>query len=172
MLYRPNFCCQCGEKIARARWTLLTSRRFCEFCEVEQKEYDLVPRAVAILAIVVGVAGFTAYLGAGEKVSTSADSTGSTRTVHAKPKQPQQTVTSNSSATPLPQAPRSQQQHPVASGSQPDSMQRQAPPNSSTEPVYYCGAMTRKGTPCTRRVKVPGRCWQHGGEKTTQKGLD
>jgi len=33
-----------------------------------------------------------------------------------------------------------------------------------TEPVYYCGAATKKGTPCSRRVKRPGeRCWQHTG---------
>jgi hypothetical protein len=31
------------------------------------------------------------------------------------------------------------------------------------EKVYTCGARTRKGKPCSRRVKEPGRCWQHKG---------
>ena len=40
-----------------------------------------------------------------------------------------------------------------------------APGTSATpvieEKVYTCGARTRKGKPCSRRVKEPGRCWQH-----------
>jgi hypothetical protein len=31
------------------------------------------------------------------------------------------------------------------------------------ETVYVCGARTKKGTPCSRRVHQPGRCWQHKG---------
>lgn len=30
--------------------------------------------------------------------------------------------------------------------------------------LYFCGAITKKGTPCSRRVKSPGRCWQHIGQ--------
>ena len=29
--------------------------------------------------------------------------------------------------------------------------------------VYMCGARTKKGTPCSRRVHGPVRCWQHKG---------
>lgn len=37
-------------------------------------------------------------------------------------------------------------------------------PIARTEPaVYYCGAETKKGTPCARRVKGPTRCYQHVG---------
>jgi hypothetical protein len=31
------------------------------------------------------------------------------------------------------------------------------------EAVYICGARTKKGTPCSRRVHQPVRCWQHKG---------
>jgi hypothetical protein len=31
------------------------------------------------------------------------------------------------------------------------------------EEVYTCGARTKKGTPCSRRVHGPVRCWQHKG---------
>lgn len=29
--------------------------------------------------------------------------------------------------------------------------------------IYTCGARTKKGSPCTRRVHGPVRCWQHKG---------
>ncbi|HJP94387.1 MAG TPA: hypothetical protein VJ875_20675 [Pyrinomonadaceae bacterium] len=31
------------------------------------------------------------------------------------------------------------------------------------EQSYMCGARTKKGTPCSRRVHGPVRCWQHKG---------
>jgi hypothetical protein len=36
-------------------------------------------------------------------------------------------------------------------------------PTDPAEVVYICGARTKKGTPCSRRVRGPGRCWQHRG---------
>jgi len=41
-------------------------------------------------------------------------------------------------------------------------------PSASQSPViveqtYICGARTKKGTPCSRRVHGPVRCWQHKG---------
>jgi hypothetical protein len=39
-------------------------------------------------------------------------------------------------------------------------------PPQVTEAVaqsYYCGAETKKGTPCSRKVKGNVRCWQHTG---------
>lgn len=36
-------------------------------------------------------------------------------------------------------------------------------PTDPAEDVYVCGARTKKGTPCQRRVRAPGRCWQHRG---------
>jgi hypothetical protein len=36
-------------------------------------------------------------------------------------------------------------------------------PTDPAEVVYVCGARTKKGTPCSRRVRGPGRCWQHRG---------
>ena len=32
-----------------------------------------------------------------------------------------------------------------------------------SEEIYICGARTKKGTPCSRRVHGPVRCWQHKG---------
>jgi hypothetical protein len=37
-------------------------------------------------------------------------------------------------------------------------------PTDPAETVSICGARTRKGTPCSRRVRGTGRCWQHRGK--------
>lgn len=34
-------------------------------------------------------------------------------------------------------------------------------PTEPDEAVSFCGARTKKGTPCRRRVRGAGRCWQH-----------
>ena len=36
-------------------------------------------------------------------------------------------------------------------------------PVTIEDDVYICGARTKKGTPCSRRVHGPVRCWQHKG---------
>ncbi|ASZ12413.1 hypothetical protein CK934_16325 [Chitinophaga sp. MD30] len=33
--------------------------------------------------------------------------------------------------------------------------------SSASSSVGYCGALTKKGTPCRRKVRGGGRCWQH-----------
>jgi hypothetical protein len=38
-------------------------------------------------------------------------------------------------------------------------------PVATVEETYICGARTKKGTPCSRRVRGPVRCWQHKGAK-------
>ncbi|HXS01984.1 MAG TPA: hypothetical protein VN724_15510, partial [Pyrinomonadaceae bacterium] len=38
-----------------------------------------------------------------------------------------------------------------------------AQPSITVEQTYQCGARTKKGTPCSRRVHGPVRCWQHKG---------
>jgi hypothetical protein len=38
-------------------------------------------------------------------------------------------------------------------------------PSPELEQIYTCGARTKKGTPCSRRVHGPVRCWQHKGAK-------
>jgi hypothetical protein len=38
-------------------------------------------------------------------------------------------------------------------------------PVATAEETYICGARTKKGTPCSRRVRGPVRCWQHKGAK-------
>ena len=163
MFYHPHFCCHCGEKIVRAKWTPLTSRRFCEFCAIEQKQHDLIPRAVAVLLILFGAAGFTAYLSSGTSSGTSRVSR-STK-IRSEPAQIERdsngAIIGRRTDSRTSEARPEQLQTNIAAA---EKKQRPEHQNSSTEPVYYCGAMTKKGTACTRRVKAPGRCWQHLGQ--------
>ena len=166
MLYRPNFCCHCGEKIARARWTPLTSRRFCDFCEIEQKQHDLIPRATIVIAVLFGAAGLTAYLGRdGESDAPSAPSASKVRQLRGDV-QPKSISPGAITNTDRSNADRSTGMSPDtnANVAVSNAKQRDVSANSSTEPVHYCGALTKKGTPCTRRVKTKGRCWQHPGQ--------
>lgn len=169
MFYRPKFCCNCGEKIERTDWKLWTSRRFCDFCEVEQMPYDIAIKLVAVIVAVFGVAGIA------NTWLFRPPSDGDAHTQQQNSAQPAR-LTGLTTQTSLPisniqtaNTTGSNQSAPDSNSSivsQPDepSKQRKKPRNSSEEPIYYCGAMTKKGTACMRRVKSPGRCWQHLGK--------
>ena len=173
MFYKPNFCCHCGEKIVRPRWTPLTSRRFCDFCSVEQKQHDLIPRAAAVALILFGFAGLTAYLGTGD--SNPKPGALPNAKLHAS-KSPDGKPISNlhpsNQAAPGSITTNPDDASPPANSASGKSKQRDPERNSSTEAVYYCGAMTKKGTACTRRVKIPGRCWQHLGQSAISTSKD
>lgn len=54
---------------------------------------------------------------------------------------------------------------------QPQTSPEQTQKPAVIEQTYTCGARTKKGTPCSRRVTGPVRCWQHkGAEAMPQKG--
>jgi hypothetical protein len=58
---------------------------------------------------------------------------------------------------------RSQETRLLSSSGATPALTRPTAPAPLTEEVYTCGARTRKGTPCSRRVHGPVRCWQHKG---------
>jgi hypothetical protein len=147
LTYKPKFCCECGEKIERAGGELLPSRRFCDVCAKDFEPKNRVLKgAAAVLVFMIG--GLSSY---------SIQPT-------PKPVTIAQTVVST---TPTPQSqPTVKNQPPVQTAPTPQqqTVKPTAPPfvpTATEEPVYYCGARTQKGAPCTRRVKGGGRCWQH-----------
>ena len=162
MFYRPNFCANCGEKVERAEWGLLTSRRFCPVCESEFKGQDLIPRAVVAVALLVGIFGTGAYMRSGPSTPApvafrqpvKATGPGSQPTVGPR-------AGSAPTATNPPDVGRS--------GAQPQESIRPAqaapsvPRYEAADDTYICGAETKKGTPCSRRVKGNIRCYQHKG---------
>lgn len=160
MVYKPKFCCNCGEKIERRDWKLLTSRRFCELCETDFKLGDWMPRGVVLIGVLAGVFGLGSFLQKSEKPLNLA------RNVHG----------ANSFAPPIPDVAAAidasnsakQDKDDISKEfSAPDQktlpVQLEGQQNRATEIVYFCGAKTKKGKPCTRLVKGGGRCWQHPG---------
>ena len=158
MLYRPAFCCNCGEKIQRDEWRLWTSRRFCPLCETEHKGIDLLPRALICLALVMTVFGFAAYVRRPPKVAGAEEVIRSAQ-LRSNLKSPASSneIESNSNPTTNTSVPAN-----LTNVAAPQiSEQPKREKTTSDETVYYCGAITKKGTPCTRRVKTKGFCWQH-----------
>lgn len=141
-MYRPKFCAECSVKIIRLRWHFWTSRRFCDSCAprfltVQVKRLISVTATVFLIGMVAGQAA------------------------HRTPP-PVVIQRTQNSISPLTAG--EGNRAPVAeSNTGPDAPANISPRISSTEELYICGARTKKGSPCTRKVHGPVRCWQHLG---------
>jgi hypothetical protein len=134
-VYKPNFCCECGTKLVRLRWHFWTSRQFCNACARRFRKERFVPLLIIFLALIS--AGYLL---------------GRTRQPAAPP-----LIIERRSDSPL---------NNLQSGSSTASALGTASTsaaNTIEADVYICGARTKKGTPCSRRVHGPVRCWQHKG---------
>lgn len=166
MLFRPSFCANCGEKIERAEWNLWTSRRFCDLCASELLGHDILPKIAVGIGVLATIVGFGAYLKSSpervdlpivKKRSTDNSNAG----VKVAPTGPNTVSVASStgadiaSATPLTAA----RTLAALPQTKPDAVTRP----SAEESQYFCGAQTKKGTPCSRRVKGNVRCFQHQG---------
>ena len=160
MLFRPSFCAHCGEKIERIDWGIFTSRRFCPVCESEFKGQDLIPRVIVGVGIGAGILGLGAYLRSDVHQATL-----------VRP-MAQQLV--NRSTNSGPERSASEREPSNGNYDRPASHVAQnvnATPRTSPGAVriesegqlYHCGARTRKGTACSRKVKGNVRCFQHTG---------
>jgi hypothetical protein len=154
-MYRPNFCCECGEQVARARRRVWTSRRFCDACgrRFRRARLGLPLLLSASLACACFLLGRATKTNAPAAVFernaldlTRLPAPDSARTRETK-RDASTTAPTTTGASP-------------AYG--PDGTANERP-TDPTEVVYICGARTKKGTPCSRRVRGPGRCWQHRG---------
>jgi hypothetical protein len=136
-----NFCVECGEPLSRKGWRARLGGQLCGDCR--QKLGSLTGFRPIVVVIVVAVAAFT--IGK-----------------HLQPAPPP-LIIQRAANSPLSDAP-------VNFNSQAAKETRVANPdaNSTNAPVddavYICGARTKKGTPCHRRVHAAGeRCFQHKG---------
>jgi hypothetical protein len=142
-MYKPNFCSECGAKLLRLRWHFWTSRRFCDHCARRLRKVRLGPPLLFTLALFgTGyVAGFV-----------------------RRPVPPPLVIERRSDSPLNDSAPGNSALRPGTSepGINPNSTSTNSPATAE-EVVYLCGARTKKGTPCSRRVHGPVRCWQHKG---------
>ncbi|MEP6903475.1 MAG: hypothetical protein ABJA66_17240 [Actinomycetota bacterium] len=131
----------------------------------------VLPKLFVGLMAIVGIFGIGSYWRSGEKplnVSTkqlTANSPGASKNSTNQPAP----INTNSSVQPVTPSGNVQSNKQFAPQSanlttKPPAKQTEPAPLSAEETVYYCGAMTKKGTLCSRRVKGGGRCWQHKGQ--------
>lgn len=144
-MYKPNFCAECGAQIVRARWHLWTSRRFCDECGRRLRKSRLA------IPLIAGAVLFSLGLVAGRS---------------ARQAPPPLIVTQGQTSGLLPtdksSEGRANHTSKSATGYGPDGTSTERPTDPN-EVVSICGARTKKGTPCSRRVRGTGRCWQHKG---------
>ena len=142
-MHRPNFCAECGERLTRKGWRALIGAHFCGDCDrrLGRPGYT---KIISIFAIVAASAfGLGRYLRPAAPpliIQRAANSPLSDSALNL-----------NDSAGP---------------GNRDDSskLNLDTPKPASDDKVYICGARTKKGTPCQRRVHAAGeRCFQHKG---------
>jgi hypothetical protein len=166
MLYRPTFCCDCGNKIERTKWRFWTSRRFCENCETEFRKEEWLPTVfLSFIALVGGLYGFGSYLKTPEKPLALTSNRASNSSVEKTQNKNVQEIAANSAKTVQPISGNTNQNAAVKNASASLTLTKtESLQNTADEPVYFCGAQTKKGTPCGRKVRGGGRCWQHTGQ--------
>ena len=168
MFYKPKYCCNCGEKIERVNPSITDSRRFCDVCKHEFVLHRSLPKIFVALMAVFGIFGLGSYWRSGEKTPAL-----STRQLTSNPSNADKTrannasqITSDSNTRQTAQAGNGQANAPQKLNltTKPQTKQTDSAPILTEETVYFCGAPTKKGTPCSRRVRGGGRCWQHKGQ--------
>lgn len=144
-MYKPNFCADCGAQIVRARWYFWTSRRFCDECGRRLRKLRLQAPLIAGLVL------FSAGLLMGRSTRPSPPPLIVTRGQPSVQPSMDSNTDGKSNGTPNSES---------TYGSNGTQSER---PTDPKEVVSICGARTKKGTPCSRRVRGTGRCWQHKG---------
>jgi hypothetical protein len=149
-MYRPNFCAECAAKIIRLRWRPWTNRKFCEHCSPRFAKEQMIQLAIAGAALFL----FGVAVGRAARPATPP-----LLIERNQASQPSLTSTSQKLPDTTREATTSTDEFGAnARGADPANSQ-----SALTGEVYICGARTKKGTPCTRRVRGPVRCWQHKG---------
>lgn len=163
-MYKPNFCAECGERVLRERWRVWTSRRFCPACAPRLRRNWRAPLLACCALLGAGFAagrlmrpapppltiergslplpGLLAKSAAGQARDASVNGAASnapSQTGSTRPVEGDATNFSHDGA---------------------GALERTTDPD---ELVYICGARTKKGAPCQRRVRGAFRCWQHRG---------
>jgi hypothetical protein len=146
-MYRPKHCVECGALLAPKGWRAWIGRRVCDDCARRTGHFPFARAIVGIALIALAAFALGRYL---------------------RPSPPP-LIVQRSTTSPLSDLPVNLNDVSLT--------RRDAKENSSAKPtdetanaaadddvVYICGARTKKGTPCRRRVHYAGqRCYQHKG---------
>lgn len=144
-MYKPNFCAECGTQVIRARWHYWTSRRFCKDCGKRLRKSSLIqPLLVCATLLILGIA------------------VGRSTRPSPPPLLIMQGQTSSAPSAEMSSIGHTNNESKAARSYGPDGTATERPTDPN-EVISVCGARTKKGTPCSRRVRGTGRCWQHIG---------
>ncbi|MBX3282518.1 MAG: hypothetical protein KF756_08585 [Acidobacteria bacterium] len=156
IVFHPKFCVNCGEKIVRDEWHFWTSGRFCELCETEFQGREMARRG-GVAAAVLGIAAF------GFAFVAPSSRPAETKLVTTRPVEAAVKPLVSRAEPSKPPATLAERQVMGQAPPQGNLQGEQKPAIVASEPTYMCGAETKKGTACTRKVKGNVRCWQHKG---------
>lgn len=135
-MHRANFCAECGERLTFKGWRGLLRRSLCEHCARRLGGFAAYRPLIVVALIGAAAFGFGRYL---------------------RPSSPP-LIIQRAANSPLFAAPN----EPLVA--QANRAQANQAASVSDDEVYICGARTKKGTPCRRRVHAAGeRCFQHKG---------
>lgn len=136
-----NFCTNCGARLARKGWRAFLRGPICDDCALRIRPSVTTKKFIVIAIVAVGAFAFGRYL---------------------RPKPPP-LIIERAANSPLSDLPVNFDA--IAKRADGKSNQISDAPNASADDiVYICGARTKKGTPCRRRVHTLGeRCYQHKG---------
>lgn len=151
-MYRPNFCADCGERVVRERWRAWSSGRFCASCERRHGRGAWV-RFLVVLCF-AACAGFVV----GRLLRPAAPPL-----VIERGNLPAPALLAKRPDASAPKTDAAHMPGPAAAAAARDPGATAEPLTDPGEIVSVCGARTKKGTPCSRRVRGVGRCWQHRG---------
>jgi hypothetical protein len=142
-MYRPNFCVECGERMTRRGWRARLNPRFCSDCARRLGNTGWVRPTVVIVLVAASAFAVGRFL---------------------RPAAPPLLVqrVANSPLSDLPANLTAAAHTTLRKEGAAPAQNLNGP--TVAEPGYICGARTKKGTPCHRRVHVAGeRCFQHKG---------
>ncbi len=165
MLFRPTYCCSCGDKIERAQWRFWTSTRFCEICESTNKPFELLSRGAMLLGGLISIfwiGNLIVPVSGDEQKPENAKIVAVHNRDDGRSQQKLRSLKADPQTSDADEAQVAKNDVLPAKESSPLTLSTKQ--NDSPERVYICGARTKKGTACSRRVKKAGtRCWQHQG---------
>jgi hypothetical protein len=143
-MHVSNFCVECGERLTRKGWRALIGGRFCVSCSHGLGKYPWARSLATVVLIALSAFALGRYL---------------------RPAPPP-LIIQRAANSPLSDLPVNL--NPAARVPGDNSVARQSDGASNMgsidDTVYVCGARTKKGTPCRRRVHLAGeRCYQHKG---------
>jgi len=129
---------------------------------------EYVPKVFAGLGFLITLIGVGSYLQGGPVRPQAIGPKTQERTANftsqrAANETPLVSATPRETSTPAPALPAGSQPRPANVSAGP--AKQLTPAKNNAEGAYYfCGAATRKGTPCMRRVRGNVRCYQHTGQ--------